>query len=142
MKSRAQLTIVERAMPRLPSRQQNEAMERDAHLHLNRLGLFSLGWGVSIGDAKKFADGTGVSFIKPSRDRALAIVPLRICDRLLGNDWQKHDHHWMNFAAFAGMSNVEFILDRIEMIGLTYLGTHVGAIIYADRLLEKLKQLD
>lgn len=80
-----------------------------------------------------------IQMIGRLKERPIAYVPNGISTRVFRSPVSKHD---INSAAFsAAWSAVHYMLDNEAFVGVTYCGEQAGTALFADLLLEKLRQV-
>lgn len=80
-----------------------------------------------------------IQLIGRVKERPVAYVPNKLSPRVFGRTVAKHD---INSAAFsAAWGAVHYMLDNEAFVGVTYCGEEAGTALFADLLLEKLRQV-
>ncbi len=119
------------------SKRTNQMLNNMIEAECFRLSISFGGW-----HSRLVFDSTTKSTIQLKgrvKERPIAYVPNKLSPRIFGKPVSKHD---INSAAFsAAWSAVHYMLDNEAFVGVTYCGEEAGTALFADLLLEKLRQV-
>lgn len=73
-------------------------------------------------------------------ERPYALIPRLTCKKILGDGWDTGKYR-LNFSAFVARSTARYVVEHERLCVITYDRLEIGAVIFADDLLERLRRM-